>query len=258
MRLHSVVARARLLTTFKKALAAVVVIGGGGGGGGNASSLLLHFDGSGPYDIFDSSANTIAVPNANSVYAQPVAAKFGSRGLVTGGSSLTVANDSRFANLTGDFTVDLWANGVSGANGFFYLSSNNPDFGNMTAFGLISSTYGNRLALWNSTGGPYTSIAALGTANIASFGADTLVHIAMTRQGDQVRFFVNGTIDKQFTYSAAINFGRFSGDVLIGAGPSSGNPSTGAPAGYIDEFRVINVYAAWTDTFTPPTAPYAS
>jgi hypothetical protein len=253
MRLRSAVARHRLFGHYKmKTLSAVV----GGSIGGYLSSLLLHFNGANPYDIFDSSANAIAVTNANSVVVQPAAAKFGSRGLQTGGYPLTVAKNDVYSNLTGDFTIDFWVNGTNASNGQFYISANNPDFGSMTVFGLVSSTFGSRLALWNSTGGSYTSTIARGTADISAFGVSTFVHIAMTRQAGVVRFFVNGVIDKQFAYPDAINFGRFAGDVLIGAGPPGANPQTGSPSLNMDEFRFINGSAAWIDTFTPPTLQY--
>ena len=94
--------------------------------------------------------------------------------------------------------------------------------------------------------------AASGLVNY-SFPLNTWVHLAMTRDGNSIRVFANGTqIGPTLTFSGAIKtLDRFS------IGFVSNNGSSFTPwVGQIDEFRYTVGAARYTANFTPPSAPF--
>jgi hypothetical protein len=76
-------------------------------------------------------------------------------------------------------------------------------------------------------------------------------HVAITRKGSVVRFFVNGVMDSTlYTISGPMN--QAATPLYIGAG------ATGALNGYITDARLVNGTALYVNSFTPPTTPAVS
>jgi hypothetical protein len=76
-------------------------------------------------------------------------------------------------------------------------------------------------------------------------------HIAITRSGNSVRMFLNGT-QQGSTYTTSASYGSASSNFIIGVN----NDGTGPLNGYIDDLRITNGYARYTSNFTPPTAAF--
>jgi len=80
----------------------------------------------------------------------------------------------------------------------------------------------------------------------------TWYHIAITRSGNNLRLFVNGT---ESTTGAIDVTGADITDNTSNL--TLGQDNTLGFVGWMDEFRIIKGTAAWTTDFTPPVAAYA-
>jgi hypothetical protein len=149
--------------------------------------------------------------------------------------------------LTGDFTIDFWAafasttqiggvittgDGgtfmpwqftVNNANMFFYASSNG------TSWDVVN-----------------------GAGMATGFGAGTWYHFAVTRQGNIIRTFINGSLLQTLTSaSTGLPLMNMTKPLTVG-----GSPGSNYLNGYIDEFRISKGIARWTANFTPSNQPY--
>ncbi len=75
-------------------------------------------------------------------------------------------------------------------------------------------------------------------------------HIAVSRSGNSIRMFLNGT-QVGSTYTTSFSYGANSTGFIVGVN----NDGTGPLNGYISNVRIIKGTAQYTANFTPPTAP---
>lgn len=208
-------------------------------------TLLMHFDGpDGSTYFYDSSGHFIlagftgtlpvTISNARSVFGGTSASFDGS------GSRIEVTSDnSALAFGTNDFTIDVWVNHLNTGSQHNFIESNYiSGDGNLTIYidtldQISFSVNAVQLII-----GPVLTV-------------DTWYHVALTRHGIETKLFLNGTQVGQ-TYIDSFNYGVGAGGYIIGAGALGALPLQG----WMDEFRIINGYAAWTGGFQPPTAPY--
>lgn len=120
-------------------------------------------------------------------------------------------------------------------------------------FGIApTSGASNRLWLTYSTNGlSGTQVDLFQAATIAN---DTWYHIALTRSGNTLYWFLDGSLLGTTAFSATIYSGT--SDVCIGRyGTFSGSTTYDdmALVGYISGIMICN-YAVWTATFTPPSS----
>jgi hypothetical protein len=181
-----------------------------------------------------------AVPSSYSI------ATNGGSGYFDGtGDYLSVPTNSALSFGTGDFTIEFWMYMTS------YGSANQDiiDFRGSTGSGThpaiylenVSGTGTKQLRLFNGT----SDVAV--TAN--NFPLNTWQHIAATRNGTELKFFVNGS-QVGSTSTNSTNYTNANG-VWIGA--YSGNIAN--YFGYLSNVRVVTGTALYTGTFTPPTSP---
>jgi hypothetical protein len=206
--------------------------------GPTASTLLLHFDGTdGSTTFTDSSANGWTITPSGTAQLSTSSPKFGTASGAFDGSAncnIVTPSDSAFAMGTNDFTFDFWATPNT-------VSSNDGVFGFVNGL-CVSLNAGNwRVA---STGGTGNLMGAA-TAGVR-------VHVALTRSGSSVRFFLNG-VQTGSTLTFGTNFTAT--QLRIGYYISA---STNVYDGLIDEFRYIKGTAEWTADFTPPSSPYTA
>jgi len=76
-------------------------------------------------------------------------------------------------------------------------------------------------------------------------------HIAVTRSGNSVRMFFNGT-QVGSTYTTSFSYGANNSGFIIGVN----NDGSGPLNGYIDDLRITKGIARYTSSFTPPTAAF--
>jgi hypothetical protein len=202
----------------------------------NNVSLLLHMDGSNGSTTFtDSSTNnhTISVTNATLTTSAP---KYGSASMVTSGSNyIDTPTDADFS-FPGDFTVELWVYVDTGQSQPTYKSF--LELGDYTD-GILLRT--NEIYVNGSTANPSPAVPN-----------DQWVHLALTRSGSSVKFFIGGTQSATFTNSSAVASSG-SAKVRIGQASHSSGQYIG---GKIDEVRITKGVARYTANFTPPTAAF--
>jgi hypothetical protein len=156
------------------------------------------------------------------------------------GDFVTAPANAAF-QLTGDFTVEAWIYPTV-VNSF-----------NMV-FGSENGANSDYLVIRPTT----VELAVSNTAYPAwsqTFVANTWYHVAVTRQSNTLRAFVNGI---QLTLSAgsATNSSQFFQSGAPIAVGRYGNPSPSYPfTGYISGARIIKSTAVYTSSFVPPAAP---
>ena len=212
---------------------------------------LLHFDGAdGSTTFTDSSANNVAITTVSTAQLSTTIKQFGSASLYLPANTACATVPVTTANFAGqDFCIELWVYPVT-----------KELYGNIIGHsGASSSTDGFALQ-WASTptntvrflsGYLGSGVWTLDQTSVLTVALNTWTHIAVTREGQILRVFINGVIAISINSAATLWYEQGSGTFNIGAG--YGNNRFGV--GYIDEFR-IRKEAVYTGNFIPPTAPF--
>ena len=90
----------------------------------------------------------------------------------------------------------------------------------------------------------------LDQTSVLTVPLNTWTHIAVTREGQILRVFINGVVAISIDSASTLWYEQGGGTFKIGAGYANN-----FGVGYIDEFR-IRKEAVYTADFTPPTAPF--
>jgi hypothetical protein len=151
--------------------------------------------------------------------------------------------------VTGDFTFEFWVKIDTQQQPYPALFSNSLNSIDNLGFeinidrldnpGKISGLFGNSEAFF-----------MFGTLNISIL---TWHHIAFTRNGTTLSFFVNGTNDSTITFNNPIYFNN----LAIGSTTyrQFGGPSITDVNGYISNIRLVVGTSLYNSNFTPPTEP---
>jgi Concanavalin A-like lectin/glucanases superfamily/Collagen triple helix repeat (20 copies) len=167
-----------------------------------------------------------------------------------------------------DFTIDLWvkinAYGQYGNNPFISHDYHywNTELNRGVSWGLMfqqeyPSAIGRLIMMRkNDSNDPLTEGR---TSSQLTLDLNTWYHIAVVRDGNTLRFFVNG-IQQGTADCTGISYDRFSGNTEpVYLGRSSGGGSGELPLnldGWMDEVRVSKGIARWTENFMPPTVEH--
>lgn len=213
-----------------------------------SAGILLNLNGSNGSTTFTNGGALSAVTFSASGGAtiSTAQSKFGGASLSCAGGTqwITSTANAGLAHGTADFTLEFWlfnSSALSGSNYMFRTSS-----GTATGDGIIMGA--------GSTPGVYISSSS-GSWNIISNGAmtgittNTWQHIAITRNGSTFRGFVDGT--QRWTATSSASIFQSANVFRIGAVNPTG--TTGID-GYIDDFRYVSGFCAYTANFTPPAA----
>ena len=218
--------------------------------------LLLPFDGSnGATSTTDSSNTGNTITFNGNAQISTTQSKFGSSSayfdgtgdyIDLGGSSLRSVCDS------GDFALELW----------FYQDSRSSWTSLITNYGTgnggwavyINNDSPNQLYWWhyNGSGWVYLNYTQ-GTRTTITL--DTWHHVAVTRNGNTWRLFLNGVQEDTITDSN--NITASNGAVSSGLRLGTINAGLQYPLhGYIDDVRITNGDSRYTSNFTPPTTAH--
>ncbi len=209
------------------------------------NGLLLHFNGSNGSTTFtDSGAGALTIsPNGNASIST-VQSKFGgASGLFDGtGDYLSVPSTLNTA-LNGTFTMELFVYQTSYPNAYPCLISRATTWGSSNDYSLYANhaSAANKYSFWLYA---FSSTVPMlvSTSNVS---LNTWTHIAVTKDDNVWRLFVNGVLEA--TVTNTLNITTNSAEpCIIGNGF----------CGYIDELRVRRGEAVYTATFTPPVAPF--
>lgn len=186
------------------------------------------------HTITDSTANNV-VECFGEVKVSKSVVKYGNYSISFDGTgdSLLVPSSQVTAPLTFDFTYECWVYPTSSTSTYrtvFGLDS----YGPSAPFRLYQN--GTRFELW------YTSGASIQSSIIT---INQWYHVAMTRSGTSLRFFLNG-VQQGSTVSTSTNYAASNFRV--------GNDSAGTYpfVGYISDLRITRS-ARYTANFTPPS-----
>jgi len=208
-------------------------------------AALLHLDGAnGSTALVDSGPASHRWTTTGTTAISTLQSRFGKASLVAGSGAAqsTELNDVLFGS--GDFTVEAWVykTGVSSAATIAALWA--PE----QCSWWLGSNGSNQLAFYTSTAGcSGNAFPAMGT-----IPQNVWTHVAVSRAGAILLFFINGTQ----VGSAAISDALFASsgiNVTVGA---QGNLVNQWP-GYIDEVRLTKGVARYTSSFGVPNAPFS-
>ena len=198
-------------------------------------SVLLHMNGSDTSTtITDSSSNAITVTAYGNAQISTAQSKFGGSSAYFDGTGDYLMSASSLTPLnmgTGDFTVEAFirpTNNVSSYKGLIGIS--NADADTLYIF--------DGQLVWYNTGTFAGTIAV-----------NNWYHVAASRQGSNLRVFIDGTLVNTSTNSNNITFGR----LRIG---SNGANNSEWFYGWMDEVRITKGVARYTANFTAPTDPF--
>lgn len=204
--------------------------------------FLLHSDSTdGNTDFTDSSDSGHTITPVGDAHHEVDQKKFGATSVHFDGTTdkLTVPDHSDWDIDTGDFTIDFWVNFTTSVNSqaTFTLGTTN---------GVVFSCFASSTRIYVAG-----TLNEPGSATSLGFVAGTWSHVAIVRSGTTCKMFVDGVQRASFTAS---------GSILPSVGLVLGYDQHAAGyylTGYIDEFRVVNGVAKWTEAFTPPTSVHS-
>jgi hypothetical protein len=202
--------------------------------------LLMHNDSSG---FADSSSSPCSITVGGTSLSTSIK-KFGNGAASHGVSStsntfLTVTDDGRFALSTEAWTWEAWVYLPTPATStrMLFQSSWLRIAGSASAGNLTASVSANN----------FTNATVVGSG---ALGVTTWGHVAVTRSGANVRFFINGTLAASI--STFTNHNGTQRDLQVGGLSGGGNC---LPC-YVDDLRITVGTARYTSNFTAPTAAF--
>ena len=219
---------------------------GTGGGGGGGSSGNVFGGGGGGVDIWGLGVSG----------GYGGAAPATSYSILLNGTSqfLSIAQDAAFSFGTGDFTVEGWFyfNSIGYDNCLIMLGTGAIGGGPYAGWWLryIPTAYGPpSLGFYRYDGAETTNNFALGSA----LSTNTWYHIACSRNGTNLRMFLNGT-QVGTTITSSLSFSNVNSDpVQVGKVVTGGG--TFYLSAYINNIRIVKGTALYTANFTVPTPP---
>lgn len=210
---------------------------------------LLHFNGADGSTTFTDETGKAWTP-VGDAQIDTAQSKFGgASGLFDGAGDYLSTPDSDDFYLSADFTIEAWIrSAVTGAAGVFI-----PIYTHTASLGSNN----NRIMFDLSSGFMTLSVQTTVTNWIVAqtayaIPADTWVHVAITREGNLYRLFVNGVLIHTATQTNAMP--NIAGSAYIG---TQRNASAQRYLnGHLDELRVTNGVARYVTDFVPPVGPF--
>ena len=214
------------------------------------TSLLLNGTNAG---IIDKSQSVKTLTLNGDVKSSTTQTKYLSSSMYFDGTGdyISAPYSSLFDLGTQDFTVELWVN--------FSVASGNIPLVQLGQGGSSASTTGWTLLQHGTYGGLtwYRYNGSSETYYVKSWSpsTNTWYHVAVSRQGTDLRFFVNGTsIGTQANVSTSYNNINTSDDLWIGRNRTGNGSAYLQFNGYMSDIRITKGLARYTANFTPPTA----
>ena len=207
-------------------------------------AMLLAGNGTnGSTTITDSTAKSTISRFGNTQISTAKSVFGGSSILFDGtGDYLTIAHNTYNTFNGNEFTIEFWVNYTS-ISSYQTLFSKGYNLGG----GLVIQTQNGTGRLNISINVGVVVISETGTAN-----TDEWIHYALVKYNGTLTLYRNGVVSG--TYDATNVKFDSTEQVIIGAGnPSAYNWFLN---GYLDDYRIINGYAAYKAPFTPPTSEH--
>jgi len=212
-------------------------------------TLLLRMNGANGSTTFTDLSGTpkavVAVGNAQVSTAQ--SKWYGSSGLFDGGGDRLTISDAAMAVGSGNFTIEAWVYHLSLPGGINTLWSHRPNTSSIGGALLTHTNGGLALYIANSTA---SSWQVLNFGVGLTLTANEWQHIALVRDGNTIRTFVNGTAGS--TTTVATGAIGTDGAFVVMSGAASGGQDIN---GYMQDFRLTKL-ARYTSAFSAPAGPF--
>ncbi len=199
--------------------------------------------------------NRTVTPNA--VQMTTAQAQTGTHSLSFNGStSLTVPANVDFNFGAGDFTVEAWVrpSTISGNRSVFAISGAGSASVYVGGFSILMLSGRFAFDFFGNCYSPNGSCPAWRMGNVNVRSVDTWYHVAVTRQVDTFRLFVDGIQEGTSVVTSSGMQGGYAPS--LGATPTNGwGPSFSRWEGHVDDLRVVKGVARYTANFTPPAGP---
>jgi hypothetical protein len=214
-------------------------------------ALLLHCDGANNSTAFtDSSPRPKAISVIGGAKVSTAQSKFGGSSAYFDGTGdyLSIADHSDFTLGSGDFTIEA----------FVYIAAMPSPQGTYIV-GQIDSLFtvsaGSFFLAFNGSCNP-SGFFATGNSLVQTVAPtpqplNQWSHLAYTRNGTELRLFVDGILAASTTSAASVN--GSSQPISVGR---PGDYNGAYLNGYIDDLRITKGVARYTGNFTPPAAPF--
>ena len=181
----------------------------------------------------DASGSNHTLAKTGTVNHETDQKKFGSSSIFFQGSDdyLSVADSDDWDFGTGEFTVELWLKSTrDGTSGSQLLSTKSSGWASGNGWALVHWGVSGHMSFQNGT--------TIYQDNNQSDGVDigfsgNWHHVAVTRSGTSLRFFVDGDLKKTFTISATLAFDSDGSGLRIGS-----NWSSHEAMGYMEDIRI--------------------
>lgn len=213
-------------------------------------TMLLHGDGTNGAQnntFLDSSTNNFTITrNGNTTQGSfsPYGPNWSNYFDGSGDYLTTATSASAFSFGTGDFTIEFWINSTQTAR--CDPVGQDTAFSSSGWWGLIANLSSSGQLQW------FENTNSRISATATNWNNGSWNHIAVTRSGNSVRMFVNGT-QVGSTYTTSFTYGASNVGVI--AGVLSDDKTTGPLTGYLSNLRIVKGTALYTGTFTPSTTP---
>jgi len=199
------------------------------------TSLLLSYTNAGIYDNAEmNDLETVGTAQINTSVA-----KFGAGSMYFDGSSYLTGKSSTNFSFTGDFTIECWVY-LTTASGTKTIFTNRSSYANLTGLAWATQSGSAALSIYTNSGFSAASSTAITT--------NTWTHVALTRSGSTITQWLNGVSVANVTNSSSFT------DALCYIGAN--NSAAEYWPGYIDDFRITNGIARYSNTFTVPTTVF--
>ena len=200
------------------------------------ATILLNYTNAGIYDA--STKNTLlTVGNTSVSTAQvkfsPTTIAFDGPGDYLPTTPVTVVNAINNASCT----LEMWVYSSNSSGALKCLIDTRSAQGTNTGYGVYQT--GNNVVIYGN--------GVKGNAANSLVG-NTWTHLAVTRSGSNNFVFLSGTLFNTFSYGNTLT----SGNVTIGSDVAASNAFTG----FIEEVRITNGIARYTNNFSVPTTSF--
>ena len=217
------------------------------------TKLMLHCDGSNGGTTFtDSSDTPHTVTPAGNTHTDTAVKKFGTAAAQFDGTgdNLSIPDSADWEFGAGEFTIDTWVYATT-TTAAAVVVQQGVVTGNDRSFWLRFKYDGtNQMCFAWSTDGTWQTKQL---ADPDAFPAGQWVHVAITRDSNTLRLYINGVQKNSTTEAGSLH--NSTQDLYIGSDADASNSWNG----YMDEIRISNTcrYPNGT-TFTPPTIAYGN
>jgi hypothetical protein len=224
----------------------------------NSCSLLCHFDSLNPAGRFiDNSRNNFTVTSNGDSRLSTSQYKFGGASAYFDGTADNLLiNYNTALHLSGDFTIEVWFYPITLNGGMILNFAGGLNIA-WASYELVNNTDGINFAGSSANNGYDIGSETGATGRIGTVSVNTWNHIAVTRQGNVYRGYINGV--QGYTQTLALTpYNPNARGLAIGSNYANtwGVTPVVVLNGYLDELRITKGVARYTSNFTPQNSPF--